>query len=279
MSIKKLTYYLEDAEVTLRSDHLPLKKCLAKNTLNSKVNNWATEISPFRITFEYIKGIKNTLADTMSRLIEIDSQSEQEPEPKGYEFGYYIFDIPPNIKVHDIEMIMYSTTDVETKDTTGNNFKGFAIDTNTLQELQHSDSFCKNISSQIEKGNMQEEGQLYIVRDNILKRYMTEGNNIYETTVIPRALIEQILKMAHGDLGHNDTHRTYIILKRLYYWKGLKPSVEKQMKMCYKCQRRNKQVVRYASLCFDVATFPMQFISMDLKGEFHSLQVEHIGIP
>ena len=66
MSIKKLTYYLEDADIILRSDHLPLKKFLAKNTLNSKVNNWAIEISPFHITFEYIKGIKNTLADTMS---------------------------------------------------------------------------------------------------------------------------------------------------------------------------------------------------------------------
>ena len=66
MSIKKLAYYLEDADVTLRSDHLPLKKFLAKNTLNSKVNNWAIEISPFQITFKYIKGIKNTLADAMS---------------------------------------------------------------------------------------------------------------------------------------------------------------------------------------------------------------------
>ena len=66
MSIKKLEYYLEDVDITLRSDHLPLKKFLAKNTLNSKVNNWAIEISPFCITFEYIKGIKNTLADTMS---------------------------------------------------------------------------------------------------------------------------------------------------------------------------------------------------------------------
>ena len=41
MSIKKLAYYLEDAHITLRSDHLPLKKFLVKNTLNSKVNNWA----------------------------------------------------------------------------------------------------------------------------------------------------------------------------------------------------------------------------------------------
>ena len=48
-SVRKLTYYLEDANVLLRSDHLPLKKFLEKNTLNSKVNNWAVEISPFRI--------------------------------------------------------------------------------------------------------------------------------------------------------------------------------------------------------------------------------------
>ena len=57
MSIKKLIYNLKDADITLRSDHLPLKKFLAKNTLNSKVNNWAIKFSPFRITFEYIKGI------------------------------------------------------------------------------------------------------------------------------------------------------------------------------------------------------------------------------
>ena len=135
ISIKKPAYYLEDAEVTLRSDHLPLKKFLAKNTLNSKVNNWAIEISPFRITFEYIKGIKNTLADTMSRLIEIDPQSEQEPEPKGYEFGYYVFDNLPNIEVHDIEITINYITDAETTDTTGNNCQGFPIDTNTLLEL------------------------------------------------------------------------------------------------------------------------------------------------
>ena len=38
--------------------------------------------------------------------------------------------------------------------------------------------------------------------------------------------------------------------------------------MCYHCQRKNRQVVKYATLHFDMATFPMQFISMDLIGEF-----------
>ena len=43
-SVGKLTYYLEDVDVLLRSDYLPLKKFLEKNTLNSKVNNWADHL-------------------------------------------------------------------------------------------------------------------------------------------------------------------------------------------------------------------------------------------
>ena len=110
---------------------------------------------------------------------------------------------------------------------------------------------------------------MYLIRNNILWRYVIDGDDTYETIMIPRTLTPQILCMAHDELGHNGTHQTYILLKRLYYWKGLKPSVEKHTKMCYQCQRRNRQVVKYTTLHFDVATFPMQFISMDLIGEFH----------
>ena len=39
----------------------------------------------------------------MSRLIEIDSQVLQEPEPEGYEFSYCVFDSLPDIEVNDID--------------------------------------------------------------------------------------------------------------------------------------------------------------------------------
>ena len=262
MSIKKLAYYLDDADITLRSDHLPLRKFLAKNTLNSKVNNWAIKISPFCITFEYIKGIKNTLADTLSRLIDIDPQIQQESEPEGYEFGYYTFDLLPMLEVTNVEATHIHVSD------TDNVPWGLPIRNDTLSQLQQRDIFCNNILTQLEKGNIK-EGQPHALKDKLLKRYVVDGNNTYETTVMPRALVAQILWMAHDNFGHNGTHRMYTVLKRLYYWKGLKPSVTKHIKMCYQCQRRNKQVVKYATLHFDVATFPMQFISMDLIGEFH----------
>ena len=142
------------------------------------------------------------------------------------------------------------------------------ISNDILSKLQQKDDFCTNIISQIEKGNLL-EGQLYLIRNNILKRNIIDGDHTYKTIIIPRTLTPQILRMAHDELEHNGTHRTYILLKKLYYWKGLKPSVEKHIKMCYQCQRRNRQVVKYATLHFDIATFAMQFISMDFIGEFH----------
>ena len=68
MSVKKLSFYLIQADILLRSDHLCLRRFLHKNTLNSKVNNWAMELESFNIQFEHIKG-KNVLVDTLSCLI------------------------------------------------------------------------------------------------------------------------------------------------------------------------------------------------------------------
>ena len=69
---------------------LPLKRFLEKNTLNPKGNNWAVEIEQYQTEFEYIKGIKNTLTDTMSRLIAANPDMCQDPEAKCQEYGYCI---------------------------------------------------------------------------------------------------------------------------------------------------------------------------------------------
>ena len=49
MSVEKLAYNLDDVDITLKTDHLPLKMFSQKNTLNEKVNNWTIKISPFGI--------------------------------------------------------------------------------------------------------------------------------------------------------------------------------------------------------------------------------------
>ena len=104
MSIKKLSFYLTDAQILLRGDHKPLEKFLLKNTLNSKVNNWAMELEAFNIQFDYIKGSNNILVDTLSWLIAIDPDTPTTLEGQGYEFGYAIFEGFPKVKTKSYQV-------------------------------------------------------------------------------------------------------------------------------------------------------------------------------
>ena len=121
----------------------------------------------------------------MSRLIDIDPQIQ--PEPEVYEFGYYTFDELPNREVTNIETTLNLITDTKTRGVSGNSFQGCPISDDILHKLPQEDAFCKNILNQIEKGNIT-NGQLYLVKDKILKRYVLEGDNTYKTVVVPRPL-------------------------------------------------------------------------------------------
>ena len=81
-----------DAEVTIRSDHLPLNKFLNKQTMNSKVNNWAVELEQFRLHLEWIPGLRNLLANILSRLLDIASDAQKSKEADDQEFGSYCFE-------------------------------------------------------------------------------------------------------------------------------------------------------------------------------------------
>ena len=92
MSVRRLSFYVTDAEETIRSDHLPLKKFLNKQTMNSKVNNWAVELEQFRLHLEWIPGSRNLLADSLSHLLDVVPDAQQLKEPDDQECGSYCFE-------------------------------------------------------------------------------------------------------------------------------------------------------------------------------------------
>ena len=105
MSVKKLSFYLTDADVLLKSNQLPLKMFLQKNTLNNKVNNWAMELEAFNIRFEHVSGKEIILADMLSCQVDIDPDASLNPENAGWEFGYYIFESLPKLSSEDMVQI------------------------------------------------------------------------------------------------------------------------------------------------------------------------------
>ena len=52
----------------------------------------------------------------MCRLIDIDPQIQPEPEPEGYEFGYYTFDTLPTLEVTNVEATQRESLEIKDKD-------------------------------------------------------------------------------------------------------------------------------------------------------------------
>ena len=63
------------------------------------------------INFEFIAGTKNVLADTLSRLIELDESIKPEEEP-GYEFRYTPLEELPPARVTVIEVVIISENQI-----------------------------------------------------------------------------------------------------------------------------------------------------------------------
>ena len=135
------------------------------------MNNWAAEISPYKIHLEYIKGIKNTLADTMSRLMQIDPEAQLCPEQEGYEFGYHAFE--------DMEPVKFEIQEIgvsQSKDpiTLPHEEIKLPLSDEKLQALQAKDKFCRDINNKLLQGQSQKENPYYR-EDEILKRYVEDG--------------------------------------------------------------------------------------------------------
>ena len=98
------------------------------------------------------------------------------------------------------------------------------IEDNKLIELQKEDKFCKNILNMLARNKLHNKNPYYI-ENGILKRYIDDNKQRFEIIVLPQTLTQPALQLAHEGLGHNGIPPTYALLKRQYYWKGLKPSV------------------------------------------------------
>ena len=74
----------------------------------------------------------------------------------------------------------------------------------------------------------QSSGKPYYLEGRLLKKYIYDNKQRFEVTVVPPNCAAMLLNLAHDQMGHNGSARTYMLLKRLYY-----------VKQCKLCQRQN----------------------------------------
>ena len=204
----------------------------------------------------------------MSHLIKIIPDTKPPPEPEGYEFGYYAFEELDPIKttksqedICDIQQQDEQPIPVDTKVEWG-------LSSEDIRKAQSINKFCADMLKKLSQ-DKPIVNQVCHVENGILKKYVNDNKKRFNTIVVPLHYTLALPRLAHDKLGHNGSARTYMLLRRLYYWRGVKPYIYRYVKQCRSCQQRNKQVVKYVQGQFKTPTTPMEFISMDLIGEFH----------
>ena len=273
MSIKKSTFYLTGHEITLRSDHLPLKKFLRKMTLNQTVNNWSTEIESFIINFVHISGKDNILADTLSRLIDTDPDLQQQPELEGHEFDKYCFETLPKARgsVHH-ERVGGNKVNICKIQITYNNPKNLELSVELPLEgekfvsLQEQDPNIWELYDKVKNGMYNE---FYLDKNNVLFSSIVDNVHMFEVRVIPDSLVDVVLHLGHNQSEHNGYQRTYAAIKCLYYWKGMKAHVLQYCKNFKVCALQKVKKKQFEKQIFEPGIQPMEFIGMDLIDEFH----------
>ena len=246
MSLKKLSFYLEQADVLLKSDHLPLKRFLHKNTLNSKINNWAMELESFNIQFEHIKGQNNVLADTLSHLIDIDPDTQLTPEGKGYEYGYAVFEELPDIHTFGINEVIVGDKEIKNDPDLHDTLQCIdnPITPEQLKHLQEQDATIETLKHKLTHNKLDKE--YYNINENgLLTRNVINGGYKLCAIYLPAVLVLQVLHAAHDDLGHNGFPRTYAALKRVFYWKGMKENIRNHCKICATCTLHRSENIKF----------------------------------
>ena len=119
--------------------------------MNSKVNNWAIKLESYNLKFEYIQSIQNTMADTLSRLVEINPDVPLPTEQPGTEFSYNFFEELPPIEVGEI------IVGVKTKPNLDTFFKEvdltLPLKSRSIRSLQAKDAKINNILQWLQVGD------------------------------------------------------------------------------------------------------------------------------
>ena len=105
-----------------------------------------------------------------------------------------------------------------------------------------------------------------MVRDGILYNTFKDGDERVAQMVIPRSMVPEILRRAHGDYrsGHPGTKRMRGRLERFCVWPSMQRDVDEMVQTCYECQAYRPRSIKEVPVIPQTASYPMHYVVTDL---------------
>ncbi|GFV29814.1 transposon Tf2-11 polyprotein [Trichonephila clavipes] len=235
-ALKKFRGYIEGTEITVASDHQPLKSLLNLKSPTGRFARWALEIQSFNLKVQYIPGKATVVADMLSRPV---TQEESFCEEN-------------NITIAD--MPTRSCKDMREAQLKDDNLK------------KTIDSFESPLKAE-EYANWTERG--FLMNQGVLYRYVPDADSAEAQLVIPTTERELIMERHHNDpmAGHYGEEGTFQKIARRCYWTGMKKYISDYIKKCPECARFNATNQKPAGLLrTPVYSQRFEVIAIDLFG-------------
>jgi hypothetical protein len=136
-----------------------------------------------------------------------------------------------------------------------------------LLAAQTADLYISQIKEILLSGDL--EGN----RD-VFQCYTLKGGKVYKLTsrgtrgLIPKAIRFQLLRIYHDDMGHGGQERTYELISKQFWFKGMRKFVHKYVRNCLNCVFFKSPSGKKPGFLHPIPKVPKPF---------HTVHIDHVG--
>jgi len=239
-ALAKWRQYLLDAKEPFEvwTNHENLKYFREPHKLNRRQARWYLKLQDYDFTLKHIPGKTNMKADILSRKDQVNTKEDNKDvqllkDKLWQQRTTAEIAIMGENKAREESGILKEIRRIETREK------------EVIQALERNDG-----TTWEEDGLVYMEGRIYVPNNKKVK--------------------EEILRENHDavDVGHPEKQRMLELLKRNYWWLGLKEDVKRYVQGCFKCQQNKVLHQRKASELhpLEIPQGPWQEISINIIG-------------
>ena len=306
MCFQRMRSYLVGRSITIYTDHCPLCNMMTSSVKNRRVDRISLLLQEYNIEkIIHIKGQHNCLADYLSR----HPNQREDDEIFNEDYGISVLFEEPlkavSVPVDDILIVNAVVTRSKTRQSRqvgitqtdrplitppesadssqaqgdssptrlwSQPSSGNAFDIRQIQVEQSKDPIIHDLIATIKQQGPIES---FVLKEEVLYKLQTQSSHVVEQKkliYVPSSMIDPVLKVYHDDpmSGHFGIVRTYLKLKKKFWWPGMRDSVVRYVKACLPCQQYSvSRIKKPGHLCpIEPPEGPFQMIGIDYCGPF-----------